>query len=121
KHDDPATTTADLAASDPVIHRGVCGAGTALAVFQAQVEAMGDGWLSVIGGFGSARDDMDLFGAVSDDGISWTCGTPEPILRAGDIPGSQGIHTIASLPLDDGSVMLIVESLGDGASDLWRA
>jgi hypothetical protein len=44
-----------------------------------------------------------------------------PILETADIPGSQGIHTIASLRLDDGTIALIVESLGDKHSDLWLA
>jgi hypothetical protein len=118
---DPASTAQDRAASDPVIARGICGKGTQQAVYQPQVEPTGDGYLAVFGGYRAPRDGMTLFGAVSDDGAAWRCGTPDSILRSEDIPGSEGIHTIASIPLDDGRTMLIVESLVGGRSELWRA
>lgn len=122
KFDDPATTTASLAESDPVIPRGLCGAGTAQAVFQPQVEiGRAGGYLAAFGGFAASREQMDVFGAVSVDGIHWTCGSPEALLTRGGIPNSQGIHTIASMPLGDGRVALLVESLGDGRSDIWLA
>jgi len=121
KHDDPATTSTAFAASDPVIRRGICGIGTSLAVFQPQVELAPDGYAMVFGGFGRSREEMDLFGAVSRDGIAWTCGTPEALLVPDGIPDSQGIHTIASFPMGNGGYGLVIESLGDAHSDLWLA
>jgi hypothetical protein len=106
---------------DPVIPRGICGNQTGVAIEQAQVEATADGYLAVFGGFGAARSDMDLYGAVSADGRSWRCGTPEPLLRTADIPGSEGIHTLASMPLGDGRIGLVIESLRGGRSELWWA
>jgi hypothetical protein len=64
---------------------------------------------------------MDLFGATSVDGIDWRCGSMSPLLRPTDLPGSEGIHTIASMELEDGTTELIVESLGPSRSDLWSA
>lgn len=121
KFDDPATTAAAFAESDPVMHHGMCGAGSALSIYQPQVELAPSGYLAVVGAFGAGRETMDLFGATSADGQAWRCGSETPILRAEDIPGSQGIHTIASMPLEDGRVGLLIESLGELHSDLWLA
>jgi hypothetical protein len=121
KWDDPATTDPARSASDPVIATGICGAATAQAVEQAQVERHGTGYVAVFGGFGAARSDMDLWGAVSVDGRSWQCAGPAPLLRTEDIPNSGGIHTIASLPLDDGRMAVIIESLTGNRSELWWA
>lgn len=121
KYDDPATTTAELAQSDPVLRTGVCGHDTSVALFQPHVERGGDRYDMVFGGFGRSRNEMDLFGAVSSDGIAWTCGTPAALLKTSDIPGSEGIHTFASFPFEDGRIGLLIESLGPGHSDIWLA
>jgi hypothetical protein len=104
-----------------VLRTGICGHDTSIALFQPHVERDGDRFDMVFGGFGRSRDQMDLFGAVSTDGIDWTCGTPEALLKTSDIPGSEGIHTFASFPLDAGRMGLLVESLGPGYSDIWLA
>jgi hypothetical protein len=121
KSDDATTTDRLHADSDPVIARGICGSGSELAVFQVQVERMGDGFAGIVGAFREGRDEMDIYGVVSDDGLTWRCGGETPLLRFEDIPGSQGIHTIASMPLDDGTFALILESLREGRSELWFA
>ncbi|MEO8273627.1 MAG: hypothetical protein ABI620_06150 [Chloroflexota bacterium] len=122
KWNDPATTDAPFVDSDPAIRRGLCGPGSSQAIFQPEIRsAAGGGLLAVFGAFGPGRETMDLFGATSSDGINWKCGSAIPILRPTDIPGSEGIHTITSMELADGTVELIIESLGDGRSELWRA
>ena len=121
KWDDPATEDVELAESDPVIDRGICGAATQQAIFQPQVEAARGGYLAVFGGVSAPRQNMDLYGAVSADGVAWRCGTPQAVLRAADIPGSEGIHTIASMPIDDTHVLLVIESLHGMRSELWKA
>lgn len=121
KHDDPATTDLARATSDPVMTLGICGAGTAQAVEQPQVERGPDGLVAVFGGFGAGREQMDLYGAVSTDGRSWQCGSGGPLLRTEDIPNSEGIHTIASVPLADGRMGVIIESLAGEQSELWWA
>lgn len=108
--------------ADPVIPRGLCGPGTTQAIFQPEVRtARGGGLLAVLGAFAPGRETMDLFGATSADGIAWRCSSETPILRPTDIPGSEGIHTIASMELVDGSTELIIESLGPSRSELWSA
>ncbi len=106
---------------EPVIERGICGPATQQAVAQPQVEAYAGGYVALLGGVAAPRDDVNIFAALSTDGRSWTCGAPAALLTSDDIPGSQGIHTLASLPLGDGRVGLVVESLGSGRSDLWWA
>lgn len=109
-------------AADPVIRRGVCGPGTSLAVYQPQVEvAAAGGYVGAVGAYGISGNELSVYGLTSPDGRTWRCGSEAPILETADIPGSRGIHTIASLPLDDGTIALIVESLGDKHSDLWLA
>lgn len=121
KLDDPTTTNTPLGASDPVIHRGVCGPGTLLAVYQPEVQAAPGGFLGAVGAYGSTGSDFAVYGLTSPDGKTWRCGSTSPILKTADIPGSQGIHTLASMSRDDGTVALLVESLGDKHSDIWLA
>jgi hypothetical protein len=121
KHDDPATTDLARATSDPVMALGLCGDRTGQALEQPQVEPGPEGLVAVFGGFGAAREQMDLYGALSADGRSWDCASPEPLLRTEDIPNSGGIHTIASVPLGDGGIGLIIESLDGERSELWWA
>jgi hypothetical protein len=121
KHDDPATTDLARATSDPVLALGICGEGTGQALEQPQVEPRADGLVAVFGGFAAAGEQMDLYGAVSTDGRSWQCGSPELLLRTQDIPGSGGIHTIASVALADGRIGVIIESLSGEQSELWWA
>ena len=107
---------------DPVIRRGICGPGTTQAIFQPEVRAArAGGLLAVFAAFAPGRETTDLFGATSVDGIDWRCGSETPILRPTDIPGSEGIHTIASMELADGRTELIIESLGPARSELWSA
>ena len=43
---------------------------------------------------------------------------PNPLLVAEDVPGGQGIHTIAAADVD-GEVSVLIESLIDGGSEIW--
>ena len=95
KHDDTSTTGAPYAGSDPVIATGACGAATSIAVEQPQVERAGDGYVVLFGGYGADAEDMGVFGGVSDDGRTWRCGTPEPLLTGSALGGGDGIHTLA--------------------------
>jgi len=121
KFDDPSTTSAQFAESDPVMRTGICGIGTSLALFQPHVERDPDGYSMVFGAFGRSREQMDLFGAVSVDGAHWTCGAPDALLRTSGIPGSEGTHTFTAFPLGDGRIGLLIEALGEGHSDIWFA
>ncbi|HEX2627188.1 MAG TPA: hypothetical protein VHL56_09830, partial [Candidatus Limnocylindrales bacterium] len=105
----------------PVIRHDVCGAGTSVAITQPQVEGWSGGLAGVIGGMGAGQDRMDAYGVTSVDGRSGICGSAMPLLRGEDIPGGQGIHTIASVPLDGDRFELIIESLAGNRSELWSA
>jgi hypothetical protein len=121
KWNDPATTAAPFADSDPVIHRGICGTGTSAAITQPQVERWSGGLAGVVGGTGPDGGRMDAYGVTSVDGLTWVCGAAQPLLRGEDIPGSEGIHTIASVPLEGDTFELIIESLRGDHSELWSA
>ena len=73
----------------------------------------------LFGGSPSPDRENDVLGATSSDGIHWAC-TGTVLLRAEDIPGSGGIHTIQGATLD-GQPVLLVESLIDGGSEVWLA
>lgn len=62
--------------------------------------------------------DRETHVATSTDGHEWTCAGPEPLLVAEDVPGGQGIHTIAATEVD-GTVSVLIESLIDGGSEIW--
>ncbi|HET6745281.1 MAG TPA: hypothetical protein VFH90_05445 [Candidatus Limnocylindria bacterium] len=57
---------------------------------------------------------------ISSDAREWTCASADPILTADDVPGSEGIHTIAAT-LVEGEALVLVESLVEGGSELWLA
>jgi hypothetical protein len=121
KFDDPATADPPFAESDPVLATGICGPGTSVAIEQPQVEVLGDAFVALFGGFGAGQDWMSVWAAVGADGRAWRCATPESLLSDADIPGSQGIHTMASVPLAGGRIGLILESLVTDRSELWWA
>ena len=56
--------------------------------------------------------------AASTDHLIWSCANAAPALEASAIPGSQGIHTIA-VAVDARGPEFLIESLGDGSSELW--
>jgi hypothetical protein len=120
KFDDPTTTEPAFAASDPVIRTGTC-PGTDVAVEQVQVEPVGDQLVALFGGYGPTSQMMEVYGALSDDGRTWRCATAEPLLVGEQISGGEGLHTMTSLSLPDGSIGLVLESLTSGHSELWWA
>jgi hypothetical protein len=58
--------------------------------------------------------------ATSVDGLIWECAGAGPVLERTDVPGSQGLHTLELFERTSGPTLLI-ESLGDGSSDVWLA
>jgi hypothetical protein len=120
KHDDPSTTGAAFADSDPVIRHGICGKATAIAVYQPELQSIDGMLVGTIGAYG-IDGQFAFFGVTSADGIHWRCGSTDPVIRQSDLQGSQGLHSIASLPLDGKRVELLLESLGEGKSDIWSA
>lgn len=124
KFDVAGTTDDRLAESDPVIPLGICGPETSVAIEQPEVQPTADGLVAVFFGTGQGGT-TDVYGAVSDDGRSWRCGSPTAILRGSDIPGGTGLHSMSSTPLGDGRIGLIIESIAGAGADqhsaLWWA
>lgn len=65
-------------------------------------------------------DRMVVLRATSGDGLSWRCDAANPVLDPDDFPGTEGLHSMVALEVG-GKPALLVETLGDGASDLWLA
>ena len=106
----------------PVIDPGLCGDFDDRSVTQPRLFASGGGYMLLYSGNGLTRNDAAIGVANSADGVAWTCAGTSPILDRPDVPGSDGIHTIA-VATTDGQPRLLVESLigGNGSSELWLA
>ena len=102
---------------EPVVAPGQCGPGTALAALEPQVWRREDDFLMLFAGYAEVSARGSVFSATSPDGRTWSC-TGEVLLRAADIPGSEGIHTIQGVTVD-GRPALLVESLRDAGSEIW--
>ena len=104
---------------DPVLEPGLCGSFDARSIGIARFRLIDDGYLVFYNGLGEDRDrPADVGAALSSDGRAWTCATPTPALTAEDIPGSQGIHSIA-VAADARGPEFMVESLEGDSSTLW--
>jgi hypothetical protein len=83
KYDDPATTEAPFAESDPIFVTGEAGAWDAALVLQPSVVVTPDGWVlsyKSMAMMGSPRD--QAYGlATSPDGLHWTRYAENPILQ----------------------------------------
>ncbi len=106
----------------PVISPGLCGDFDDRSVTQPRLFQTADGFTLLYSGNGLTRNDAAIGVATSASGVAWTCSGTSPILDRPDVPGSDGIHTIA-LAATDGQPRLLVESLigGNGSSELWLA
>ena len=91
KYDDPATTDAPGAESDPVFTRSANGEWDAGWVHQPRVFQIEDGtWVMVYRGVaGGNPSDMALGYATSADGLTWVRAAANPILKATDVPSAQ--------------------------------
>ena len=106
----------------PAIFPGICGEFDNRSITQPRLFRSGDGFTLLYSGNGLTRNDAAIGVATSTDGVAWTCAGTSPLLDRPDVPGSDGIHTIA-LATTDGQQRLLVESLigGNGSSELWLA
>jgi hypothetical protein len=104
----------------PIISPGHCGTFDDLSVNQPRLAATPDGYLVAYGGSGQTSADTVVAASTSHDGVTWTCASTHPLLQRPDIPGSQGIHTIA-VAGEGASRAVLIESLTGSGSDLWLA
>jgi hypothetical protein len=102
---------------EPVIRPGLCGEFDDRTINLPRLRRTDDGWLLFY--LGQEWVDLTSVGvAASSDGLSWGCGSPEPVLAGVDIPDSLGIHTIA-VATDAPGPELLIESLQTSTSELW--
>ncbi|MEP7293432.1 MAG: hypothetical protein ABI835_16730, partial [Chloroflexota bacterium] len=112
KYDDPATTDAPYAESDPVLFppEGIDD------VNQAMVEITPeDGWTMIFRqvDFSGTRPDMRLNYAFSDDGIHWNITSSAPFWNGGTVPGSQGFWYTAMEHHDDTYYVYVETGIGN--------
>ncbi len=72
KYDDPTTTAAPFAASDPVVVNGERGDWDANAAYTARVVPTETGWLMLYKNVGTRANGSQMGMATSADGINWT-------------------------------------------------
>jgi hypothetical protein len=106
----------------PVASPGFCGAFDDGALGQPRlISAPGGGYRLLYGGVHGQEIGVSIGLGRSEDGVTWTCATPAPLVDAGAIPGSNGIHTAAVAADGSTSPRMLVESLTASGSELWLA
>ena len=120
KHDDPATTDAELAQSDPVAEPGLCGGFDERAIYQPRALVDGDRLVMAYAGYSGPLDSRATVGlAASDDnGLTWTC-LGGPALSAANLP-SGFVHTLTAFRRG-GRPALLVEWFTNNGTDVWLA
>jgi predicted GH43/DUF377 family glycosyl hydrolase len=89
KSDDPATTDAQFAASDPVLVAGSADAWDEGWVHQPRVFLADTGWVMFYRGVpASGGQSMALGYATSTDGLTWTRSALNPVLKPSAVPGA---------------------------------
>jgi hypothetical protein len=107
------------AGGGPVFEPGQCGGLATRSTTMPNVTMLPDGRrLMLTTGF--LGNEASVGAATSADGLTWQCAGTDPVLEKTDVPGSAGLHTLELFERTSGPTLLI-ESLGDGASDLWLA
>jgi dienelactone hydrolase/predicted GH43/DUF377 family glycosyl hydrolase len=90
KYNDPTTTTAPFAESDPVLQPGPAGAWDSGTVHQPRVVQTEPGWIMIYRGYSTGGDThMALGYAVSADGLQWQRSELNPILTPKAVKGAQ--------------------------------
>ena len=118
KYDDPATTDALYAESDPIL---TAPEGITL-VNQPMVEQTPDGWVMIFRqvDFSQHPAQMSLNYAFSDDGVHWTIASDTPFWGRKTVPGSNGFWYTA-MEYHDGTYYLYVETGISGGTDIFVA
>lgn len=117
KYDDPATTDAPYAESDPILVTNV----ERWNYHQSRVERTEDGYIMVFREFPrQGAMQMGLRYATSADGIAWTVTTDEPFWNASSIPGARGFWYTATA-YHDGILYLYIEGGVGPYTDIFAA
>jgi predicted GH43/DUF377 family glycosyl hydrolase len=109
KYNDPATTEAPYAESDPVFTPGATGAWDASWVHQPRVFQTSNDWVMFYRGTKDKNGSIMKLGlATSKDGIDWERSAENPLLKPADIPGAQ-YFWFTNVVLKDDVIYLFVE------------
>ena len=119
KYDDPSTTEAPYAESDPVLLAGESGEWDDNAVYQPNIILTSDGWVMVYKSFSSRGSDIGI--ATSDDGFIWTKFAANPILRSQDVPAARGFGLPELLLHDETAFLYIPVGTSALNTDLYLA
>ncbi len=118
KYDDPSTTAAPYAESDPIMtaQEGIT------AIGQPMVEQTPDGWVMIFRQVDVSRTpvQMTLNYALSDDGIHWNIPSSTPFWMRNTVPGSNGFFYTA-MEYHDGTYYQYVETAVGGGTDIYVA
>ncbi len=103
---------------EPIIEPGMCGDAESRVAAMPRMIDRGGSYLLLY------DSDRRTVAATSTDLRNWTCVGDSFVLEPGDIPStssgsSQGIHSFAAAS-DGDEIHLLVESLVEGGSDIWR-
>jgi hypothetical protein len=121
KYDDPATTAAPFAESDPVLSVGGLRDWDAGLVFQPSVNRTPEGWLMIYKGTNAIGSvDFGLAIATSQDGIHWTRFKQNPVLKASVIPSAVNFWFTNSVYQND-TLYLFWEIERAGHTDIFVA
>jgi predicted GH43/DUF377 family glycosyl hydrolase len=109
KYDDPSTTAAPFAGSDPIFRPSDKGSWDSGWVHQPRVFQTSSGWVMIYRGIHEPRaSDMKLGLATSDDGIHWERFSGNPVFEPRDIKGARQFWFTNAI-LKDGVYYLFVE------------
>ncbi len=115
KYDDPTTTEAPFAESDPVLIPAE--EWEAEAVHQPRVVKTDDGWVMIYRSPGPGRGMMRLGLATSEDGINWTKSADNPIFAPDDLPNGNTMWFTALTHVDDTFYLYVEGSDTAGVPD----
>jgi hypothetical protein len=121
KLDDPATTAAPFAESDPIVEPGLCGGFDDRAVQQPRVVALPDRLVMAYAGYTGPLESRATVGYADslDGGRTWTCAWPGPALDTAGLPDGF-VHTLTAFHHGERAALL-VEWFANGGTDIWLA
>ena len=112
KYDDPSTTEAPFAESDPV----VTPFSSSTFIHQPNVQQTPEGWVMIYREAMGRPRTMSLNYALSEDGIRWERALDEPFWTANSIPDSNGFWFTALAYHDDTYYLFVEGAWGAGTS-----
>lgn len=120
KYDDPTTTEAPFAASDPILANGASGEWDANAAFTSRVVSTAGGWLMLYKNIGTRPQGSFMGVATSPDGLHWSKASPDPLFDSAIVANGRSFGLTALVKHDD-TLYLYTEHFTDsiGVTDIY--